>query len=665
MAIPTLDSHFADYPLTKKERKKGRALRVVCCLRSNEGAERFCEGPVSHFFIVLTGARGRGGSPAAPHCTALFGDKRVPSSVKRVPSTHLARHERDFGEDGIWTFDEYSFCVPVGAQRLLFNSGLLVLKVGRADQRRLLDDYYRSIAHAGVDSGYEEWLRRSAEKRRRAHGTPADGPLMSIVTPAYRTPPAMLRQMIESVVGQNYSSWELVIVNASPNDEEMQEVLKGIKDERIKVIDQHDNLGISGNTNVGIKACSGEYVSFLDHDDVIEPDALAEYVRVIEEREGDVGLLYCDEDYIDEHGRYSLPTFKPDYNPALLESQNYVCHWLTVRRDLLYVVGLFDGATDGSQDYDMTLKIADLGQGIVHVPHVLYHWRAHSGSVAGDPASKLYAIDAGKLALRHHLERLGLSGAVEDGPAPYTYCTRKTFQDVPSHVVVVCDGPLSAVTHEALASYASKHGIELDFVTSLREALAFDEAPDDSIALILTPWHDIDAVALEELLACVLADDVLGASPRVARLDGLTDYANCHVRPDGTIGRLLRFIPACDGAYSNLAWFPYDASVLNSELCAVSLSCLCDVGVDWGYVSLEYQLGDVSLRARERGLRSLYYPRSIARLNVARTVLGDAPLPPPPADVCRLIGGHPEYAEWDRSSNPNLDPWGAYFGLRR
>lgn len=488
---------------------------------------------------------------------------------------------------------------------------------------------------------------------------------MSIVTPAYRTPPAMLRQLIESVVAQTYARWELVLVNASPDDRDMEEVLGDFRDERIKVVDLHVNLGISGNTNVGIKACSGEYVSFLDHDDVIEPDALAEYVRVIEEREGDVGLLYCDEDYIDEHGRYSLPAFKPDYNPALLESQNYVCHWLTVRRDLLYVVGLFDGATDGSQDYDMTLKVADLGQKIEHVPHVLYHWRAHSGSIAGDPASKLYAIDAGKLALRHHLERLGLSGAVEDGPAPYTYCMRTIPQGVPSRVVVVCGESLSAATHGALAIYASKYGIGLDFVASLREALAFDGLPDGSIVLTLTPWHDIDMVALEELFACVLADDVLGASPRVTRLDGLTDYANCHVRPDGTIGRLLRFIPACDGAYANMALFPYDASVLNSELCAISLSRLREIGINWAYASLEYQLADVSLRARERGMRSLYNPRSIAKLNVTRTVLGDAPLPAPEADVYRFIGGHPEYAEWDRSGNPNFDPWSAYFGLRR
>ena len=229
--------------------------------------------------------------------------------------------------------------------------------------------------------------------------------------------------MLESVLAQTYARWELVLVNASPDDEGMRAVLSELADPRIRVVELAENRGIVGNTNYGIARCTGDYVSFFDHDDVVEPHALAELVRAIGEKNGEVGLLYCDEDNIDELGRPSLPLIKPGLNPDFLLSNNYVIHWLTVRRDLLARVGLSGPEVEGAQDYDLTLKVSELDVPVVRVPQVLYHWRICAGSSAGDPASKSYAQDAGTRAIEGHLARTGSDGRVEHGWAYFTYRT--------------------------------------------------------------------------------------------------------------------------------------------------------------------------------------------------------------------------------------------------
>lgn len=246
---------------------------------------------------------------------------------------------------------------------------------------------------------------------QRAHRFP--NPVkFSIAVPLYRTPETYLRQMIASVQAQTYPHWELCLANGSPEDAKLCEVLEEYTaaDQRIRVKPLAENGGISGNTNAALAMATGLYVGLLDHDDLLAPDALYEVACAIEQK-GAPELLYTDEDKVTQDlMEYFQPNLKPDYNPDLLRSNNYICHFLVASRRLIERVGGFDSRYDGAQDYDFILRCTEQAKGICHIPRVLYHWRTHPQSTADNPISKQYAYDAGAAAIEAHLLRCGLSG---------------------------------------------------------------------------------------------------------------------------------------------------------------------------------------------------------------------------------------------------------------
>ncbi|MCQ2499714.1 MAG: glycosyltransferase family 2 protein [Lachnospiraceae bacterium] len=260
---------------------------------------------------------------------------------------------------------------------------------------------------------YEEHKASEAmlEKQRKVHWV--DPVTISIAVPAYHTPEEFLRQLLDSLVAQTYPYWELCIANASPEDEVMQKVLKEYrdKDKRIKVLDLEENAGISQNTNAALFMASGQYVGLLDHDDLLAPDCLYEVaVRICDEK---ADMIYTDEDKVtSDLSEHYQPHLKPDFSPDLLRSNNYICHFLTVKKELVEAVGGFRKEFDGAQDHDFIFRCSERAEHIAHVPRILYHWRTHKASTADNPASKLYAYDAGKRAVEGNLERLGLKGEV-------------------------------------------------------------------------------------------------------------------------------------------------------------------------------------------------------------------------------------------------------------
>lgn len=236
---------------------------------------------------------------------------------------------------------------------------------------------------------------------------------ISIAVPAYHTPEEFLRQLLDSLVDQTYPYWELCIANASPDDEVMQKVLKEYqaKDGRIKVLNLEENAGISQNTNAALFMATGQYVGLLDHDDLLAPDCLYEVAVRIRDEHAD--MIYTDEDKVTaDLSEHYQPHLKPDFSPDLLRSNNYICHFLTVKRELLKAAGGFRKEFDGAQDHDFIFRCSEKAEHIAHVPRILYHWRTHKASTADNPASKLYAYDAGKRAVEGNLERMGLKGEV-------------------------------------------------------------------------------------------------------------------------------------------------------------------------------------------------------------------------------------------------------------
>lgn len=259
-------------------------------------------------------------------------------------------------------------------------------------------------------------------------------PVFSILVPTYRTKEAYLRELVESLLNQTYPEWELILADAT-EDDSVEQVVQTYTDSRIRYTRLARNAGISENTNQALVLATGEYVGLLDHDDVLTPDALYEMAKAIHDRKEQYGdepwMLYSDEDKCNsDMTHYYEPNFKEAFNLDLLLSNNYICHFLVMKREMMQQLK-FRPEYDGAQDHDLVLRAAaylrekkgcDQGCGgaacdlvrmrngehlIAHVPKVLYHWRCHSASTAENPQSKLYAYESGRRAIQDFVEKAG------------------------------------------------------------------------------------------------------------------------------------------------------------------------------------------------------------------------------------------------------------------
>ena len=252
-------------------------------------------------------------------------------------------------------------------------------------------------------------------------------PKISLIVATYNTKESYLREMIESVVNQSYSNWELCIADGSTNDK-VENYIKShyLNDERIKFKRLDKNYGISGNMNAALEMVTGEYLGLYDHDDFLEYNALFEVVKSLQVTKYDV--VYTDEDKFDDSkGQFADPNFKPDFNIDLFRSHNYITHFFVVNMDIVKVIGGMKKEYDGAQDYDFMFRVFEQTNNIYHLPKMLYHWRMHSLSTAMNPESKMYCYDAGKNAILDHYKRIGIEASVKMLPKPYYGCYETTY----------------------------------------------------------------------------------------------------------------------------------------------------------------------------------------------------------------------------------------------
>ncbi len=256
---------------------------------------------------------------------------------------------------------------------------------------------------------------------------------VSIVVPLYNTPKGLLIEMIESVIGQTYSNWQLCMTDGSTADfAYVEEVVMGYanKDNRISYKKLEDNYGISANTNYCLKMAEGDYIGLLDHDDLLAPDALAEVMCAAENEGAD--FIYTDECVFEESPEKPiLIYYKPDFGMDTLRSYNYISHFVAFSNNLLKKAGDFRTDFDCSQDYDIYFRLLENAEKVVHIPKILYYWRSHSTSTATDITLKPAILDRAKLALSEHLVRSGLEGVVNDSPARGIYRVSYKIKDNP------------------------------------------------------------------------------------------------------------------------------------------------------------------------------------------------------------------------------------------
>jgi len=287
---------------------------------------------------------------------------------------------------------------------------------------------------------YQKWIKQNEpnkqELEKQRNYKFKINPKISILVPLYNTPENFFDELVKSLQNQTYTNWQLCLADGSPQP--IKFIQKYLKDERISYSVIGENKGISGNTNEALKLATGDYIALLDHDDLLPIFSLYEIVKAINENP-EVEFIYTDEDKIEtiNSPRYGV-FFKPGFSPYTLNSANYICHFSIFKKELMDKLGGFRSQYDGSQDFDIVARATEATDKIVHIPKVLYHWRVHQNSTAGNSDSKPYAFEVGKKVIKDHVKR-STNRVVEvtDGLTPGSYELKYEVNNNPKISIIV------------------------------------------------------------------------------------------------------------------------------------------------------------------------------------------------------------------------------------
>ena len=462
---------------------------------------------------------------------------------------------------------------------------------------------------------YEEHCPTKEELMRQREVEFSVQPLISIVVPTYQTPIPFLKDMIDSVRKQSYEKWELCIADGSLNgDENDTKVIRvreelnrySMEDKRIKVVYLEENQGIAENTNQALALATGEYIGLFDHDDMLTPDALYEIVKAINDYDYDV--LYTDEDKISENSHdYKKPVFKPDYSPELLCANNYITHFFVAKKSIVDRLEGFRKEYDGSQDYDFIFRCVELAKKVGHVSKVLYHWRMHGGSVAGDPTSKMYAYDAGKKAIQSHYERVGIQANVEHTERLGLYHTEYKMIKQPLISVIIygeddekkkrCSEWFKRKDYSNLEILASA-GISVEEINEKKE-----KARGSYLFFVSENLESVERDALQQMAGVLQIQNVGAVSGKVIGRKHTVEDVGVVFRTNGDLCKANYGIGDCD--YGDM----FRAKVM-SNYSILSLNCFMthkntfeELGEFNKHFSLSFAAADYCLKLRMHGKR--------------------------------------------------------------
>ncbi len=551
------------------------------------------------------------------------------------------------------------------------------------------------------DRRYPEWValydtiddRARAAIRRRLEALPAS-PLISVILPVFNTPEPYLREALDSIRAQLYQNWELCVADDCSSAAWVKKVLEeyAALDPRIKIEYRNENGHISEASNTALSMAGGEWVALFDHDDIMAEHALALCVLALA-REPDAGILYTDEDHINDEGARSGPYFKPDYDPVLLLGQNYFSHLSVIRRDLVADVGGYRRGLEGSQDWDLVLRVVErlAPEQVVHVPHVLYHWRDHPGSTAHSTAAKPYAAVAARRAVQDHLDRLQSSGrALPIGGSGFNRIRFQLPAEPPSVSVVVLartpsrlprclDSIRMRSTYPApelvvvddgdrrppLHAYLRDRGHLLTVVRDERDvsdaALRNAGARAASGDILCFVHDDVEVGAdgwLEEMVGLLLQPGIGAVGAKLLYPDGSVQHAGIVMGIGGTVGHVHRFTDRLEPGYFGRAMLSQCFSAVSWACMAVRREAFEAVGgFEEEHLSGAFADVDMCLRLGEAGWRVGWTP-------FAEMVHRESPVEPPETqadngvrlarEIRYLHNRWPSALERDPAYNPNL-----------
>ncbi|TDV61900.1 glycosyltransferase [Pseudomonas sp. LP_7_YM] len=472
-------------------------------------------------------------------------------------------------------------------------------------------------------------------------------PLISIIMPVYNPPLSMLREAVNSISSQLYKDWELCIADDASSDPEVTAYLKSLQkqDRRFKVVFRKENGHISNASNSALELASGRFIALMDNDDLLPENALYWVARAIHDNP-DVGLIYSDEDKIDNSGQRSSPYFKSDWNEFLFRSQNMVCHLGVYKLDLVKQVGGFRPGFEGAQDYDLALRCAEHLQRdqIVHIPRVLYHWRIHSGSTALGGSEKPYAALAGVKALDEHLQRKGNIGITELLPmgmyrvrymqptvAPLVSLiipTRNAYALVkqcidsieqlttyPNYEIILIDnGSDDPVSLEYFAELDQQENIRVmrddgPFNYSALNNKAVQLARGELVGLVNNDIEVITPEWLDEMVSIALQPNVGAVGARLWYPDNRLQHGGVVVGVGGVAGHSHKYLPKGDYGYFCRASLIQEFSAVTAACLIIKKSIFEQVnGLDEENLKIAFNDVDFCLRVQEAGYINVWTP---------------------------------------------------------
>ena len=415
------------------------------------------------------------------------------------------------------------------------------------------------------------------------------------------------------------------------------------KDPRVRYKVLGENLGISGNTNAAMEMARGEFIVLADHDDKLTPDALYEFAKAINETPK-TDVLYSDEDKLDmDGGALFDPHFKPDFNPDLLTSVNYICHLFAAKKELVERVGGFKEEFDGAQDYDFIFRCTENAGEVLHVPEILYHWRTHKASTADNPASKMYAFEAGKRAIEAHLERTGTEGEVSHTQDLGFYRVKYPVQGKPLVSVIIpnkdeketlqtCLEMLekntgyqnfeiiivenNSTTDEIFRYYKELSGnrkIHLlrwgkEFNYSAINNFAAAHAKGEYLLFLNNDVKSINPDWLEEMLGVCQRPEVGGVGAKLIYPDNTIQHAGCVIGMGGIAGHMFVDMPADHTGYLHKASLLQDMSAVTAACMMMKKAAFEEVGGFTEELSVAFNDVDLCLKVRETGRLIVYDP---------------------------------------------------------
>ncbi len=472
-------------------------------------------------------------------------------------------------------------------------------------------------------------------------------PKFSIITPTYNSNIEYLKKAISSVEKQIYKNWELIICDDGSTNKDTLAYLSTQNRENIIIIFSSQNIGIAKASNLALEKSIGEYVVFLDHDDELSLDALAELAIEINTSQAD--FVYSDEDKLNKKNKHCDPNFKPDFSLEMLFSQNYICHLACIKKTLLNTVGSFREGFDGSQDHDLFIRATTAAKVVKHIPKVLYHWRIIPSSTASDPKAKLYAYEAGKKAIQNYFDIKNEKASVTLGDTYGTYRVNRAiidnplvsiiipFKDEPEildrclksiyektkyknfEILAISNNSLKQDAKNIVLSYKSKYQnikyleYNIPFNYSAINNFAFTFAKGEHILLLNNDIEIISDDWLESLLQYSQLSHIGAVGAKLLYPDNTIQHAGIIIGLGGIAGHAHRFSNSTDTGYLGRLSINQNFSAVTAACLMVKRSIYEEMkGLDDVNFKVAFNDVDFCLRILEAGYQNIYTPYCLA-----------------------------------------------------